>query len=73
MSLSECRFVKKGMAKTAKGGRLRAKRMQRGKSEKAMRPALFPEDHQAFSMVYWGMYAATSGTARRKNLLEGAM
>src|SRR6267142_2749505 len=76
MSLSECRFVKKGTAKIAKGGRLRAKRMQSGKRAKAMRPALFPELHQALWTVYWGIYSATDGPDERWNnhsLCEGAI
>jgi hypothetical protein len=76
MSLSECRFGKKGLEKIANGARLRAKRTQRAKSAKAMRPALFPEVHQAFWMVYWGTDAATSGSTERWNthsLYLGAM
>lgn len=75
MNLSKCIFVKKGMAKMAKGGRLRAKRMHNGKRAKAIRPALPPEVHQAFSIVYCGMYGATSDVVKRLKsflLFEGA-
>jgi len=48
MSLSKCIFVKKGMAKMAKGARLRAKRITSGKRAKEIRPALPPEVHHAF-------------------------
>ena len=40
----------------AKGGALRAKRMQRGKRANAIKPVRLPEVHQALGMVYWAMY-----------------
>ena len=74
MNLSKCNCVRKGMAKMAKGGRLRAKRTQSGKRAKAIRPALPPEVHQAFWIVYCGMYSSTSrATKRLKSLFVGAI